>query len=221
MNRPAGSDPAMIGGFAHRFVPARAEGAPGCALLMLHGTGGNEDDLIPLGEHLAPGAALLSPRGRVLERGMPRFFRRLAEGVFDLDDLRARTLELAEFVTVAASTYGLDATRIAAVGFSNGANIAASLLLMRPGLLRAAVLFRPMVPFEPDALPELSGTQVFISAGREDPLVPASLTERLSVLLRDAGAEVTLRWEPGGHALTMTDVAAARAWLASVPPCRI
>ena len=198
-------------GFAHRFVPA--PGASRDTLLLLHGTGGNEDDLIPLGRQLAPGAALLSPRGKVLERGMPRFFRRLAEGVFDVPDLLARTHELAEFVRAASAQYGLDAGALTAVGFSNGANVAASVLLLHPGLLRRAVLFRAMVPFEPEAPPALAGTRVFMGSGRQDPIVPASNSERLAGLLREAGADVTLAWQPTGHNLTQEDVDAARRWL--------
>jgi predicted esterase len=157
---------------------------------------------------------VLSPRGPVLEQGMPRFFRRLAMGVFDQEDLARRTDELAAFVAGAAATYGLDPARIVAVGFSNGANIAASLLLRRPGVLRGAVLLSPMVPFEPDVLPELAGTRVFVGAGREDAMVPAAQTERLATLLGDAGADVTVHWEPGGHAVAPGEVEAARAWLA-------
>jgi len=179
----------------------------------LHGTGGNEDDLIPLGQGLAPGAVLLSPRGKVLERGMPRFFRRLAEGVFDLEDLTARTHELADFVTAASARYRFDPGAVIAVGFSNGANIAASLLLLRPKLLRGAVLFRPMVPLTPPKTPDLSGVPVFLAAGRADPLVAPSETERLAALLRTAGASVTLNWHPGGHGLAAGEVTAARAWL--------
>lgn len=196
--------------FHHRFVPGTAESP---TLLLLHGTGGNEDDLLPLGGLLAPGAALLSPRGQVLEGGMPRFFRRLAEGVFDEADLHARTHELAAWVRVAVDEYGIDPARIVAVGFSNGANIAASLLLLYPGLLRAAVLFRAMVPFEPASPPALDGTAVYMGEGRADPLIPAANAERLAGLLREAGAEVALRWQPGGHALTRADVDDAAAWL--------
>jgi predicted esterase len=204
--------------FTHRFVPS-ATGSP-CTLLLLHGTGGNEDDLLPLGRDLAPGAALLSPRGQVLEHGMPRFFRRLAEGVFDLDDLRFRTNELAAFVGGAVAGYRLDPRHLVAVGFSNGANIAASLLLLHPGLLRGAVLFRPMVPLEPDPLPHLAGTAVFVAAGRSDPLIPRALTERLASLLRTAGADVTEHWATAGHNLTVPEVGAAREWLAAAVPCR-
>jgi predicted esterase/catechol 2,3-dioxygenase-like lactoylglutathione lyase family enzyme len=202
-------------GFVHRYLrpAAGVERAAGTTLLLLHGTGGDEDDLVPLGRALLPGAGLLSPRGKVLERGAPRFFRRLAEGVFDQADLERRTEELAEFVERAAVTYGLDRDGIVAVGFSNGANIAASLLLRRPGLLHGAVLLSPMVPFEPSAPPNLAGTAVFIGAGRSDPIVPAEQAERLAALFRRSGAEVTLHWEPGGHAVTPTEVEAAREWL--------
>ena len=198
-------------GLVHRWVAPRRPGAD--TLLLLHGTGGNENDLIPVGWELAPGAGLLSPRGAVLERGMPRFFRRLAEGVFDLDDLRARTDQLAEFVSGAAQQYGFDPARVTAVGYSNGANIAASLLLLRPGVLRGAVLFRPMVPLEPDPLPRLNDVSVLISAGREDPIVSPSESERLGALLERAGAAVETLWQQGGHALTKADLAAASAWL--------
>jgi phospholipase/carboxylesterase len=200
------------GSFDHRFVPG-AEGEA-LTLLLLHGTGGSESDLLPLGRILAPQASLLSPRGKVLENGMPRFFRRLAEGVFDQQDLAARTDELAEWVGAAAAEYGLDQSRIVAAGFSNGANIAASLLLRRPGLLAGGVLFRAMVPFEPRALPELGGVPVLLGAGRADPIVPAHNTERLAELLREAGAKVTLDWRPGGHNLSQPEVEDAARWLA-------
>jgi predicted esterase len=197
-------------GFEHVFhAPAPAH-AP--TLLLLHGTGGNEHDLVPLADTLAPGAAVLSPRGKVLEHGMPRFFRRLSEGVFDLDDLRIRTRELAAFVAAAASHYGLDPTAIVAVGFSNGANIAASTLLLEPGTLAGAILFRAMVPIVPDPLPSLGGTPVFMSNGRTDSLIPAAEAERLAVLLRQAGAIVDAEWQPGGHQLTRQDLAQAQKW---------
>ncbi len=199
--------------FGHRFVPGNDETTP--TLLLLHGTGGNENDLIPLGGELLPGASLLSPRGKVLEHGLPRFFRRLAEGVFDEEDLKFRTGELAEFVEESAVKYGFDPANLMAVGFSNGANIAASLLLLRPELLSGAVLFRPMVPFEPDATarPDLSGKPVYIGAGEMDQIVPRGNTERLAELLENAGAEVTLNWQPGGHGLEMAEVRQAQNWL--------
>jgi len=202
-------------GFMHRYIPpaAGAELASSTTLLLLHGTGGDEEDLIPLGRAVLPGAGLLSPRGKVLERGAPRFFRRLAEGVFDQEDLARRTEELAQFIEAAAKTYELDRDGIVAVGFSNGANIAASLLLLRPGLLRGAVLLSPMVPFEPDAPPDLAGTSVFIGAGRADSIAPPEQTEHLADLLRRAGADVTVHWAPGGHAVTEGELDAARQWL--------
>jgi predicted esterase len=199
-------------GFVHRFVEA-ASTSPGTTLVLLHGTGGNENDLIPLGRMLLPETAMLSPRGKVLEGSMPRFFRRLAEGVFDVDDLRARTHELADFVTAAATHYRRDPAQLVAVGFSNGANIAACALLLRPDVFRGAVLLRPMVPLVPERLPDLSRTPVFIGAGRTDPIVPAAQTERLADLLKTCGAPVTVRWQPGGHGLGTADVEAARDWL--------
>jgi phospholipase/carboxylesterase len=201
------SDP----GFKHVFRAAADPAAP--TLLLLHGTGGNEHDLIPLADNIAPGAAVLSPRGKVLEGHMPRFFRRLAEGVFDLDDLRVRTRELADFVEASAVQYGFDATRVVAVGFSNGANIAASLLLLTPGVLSGAILLRAMVPIVPDSLPSLNGTRILMSNGRADPLIPAAQAEVLADLFRRSGADVILEWQPGGHNLTKRDVELAAQWL--------
>ena len=195
--------------FIHEFVP----GTSNRTLLLLHGTGGNERDLIPLGRELDPNAALLSPRGKVLENGMPRFFRRLAEGVFDLEDLKYRTNELADFVTAAAQHYGFATDQFVAVGYSNGANIAASLLLLRPEILRAAILFRAMVPLVPDKLAELSSVHVWIGAGNQDPIIPPSEVQRLVDLLRRAGADVTIRFFNAGHGLTNDDVVTARDWL--------
>lgn len=190
------------------------EGDPALpTLLLLHGTGGNEDDLLPLGRAVLPAAALLSPRGAVLEHGQARFFRRLAMGVFDQDDLRLRTDELAAFVAGAAAHHGLDPRRVVALGFSNGANIAASLLLRGTGTLAGAVLLRPMVPFEPDPLPDLTGIPVLLAAGRTDPMVPTALTERLAALLGAAGASVETVWHPGGHGLVQGDVHASSAFL--------
>lgn len=202
-------------GFVHSFVPAQ-ESDSSFTLLLLHGTGGNERDLLPLGRSLAPGAALISPRGRVLENGMPRFFRRFAEGVFDLEDLKFRTHELADFVEAASTVYKFDSSKIIAVGYSNGANIAASMLLLRPRLLAGAVLFRPMVPLVPETPPDLSGILIFVSAGRFDPIVPQEQTERLVTLLQDWGADVTLRWQNGGHVLSAQEVNEAKEWLSEV-----
>ncbi len=197
--------------FKYRFIPADAEGLP--TLLLLHGTGGNENDLIDLGRFLAPGAALLSPRGKVLENGMPRFFRRFEQGVFDLEDLRHRTEELAGFVAAAAQAFGLDPSKVAAVGYSNGANIAASLLLLRPRVLAAAILFHAMVPLVPEPLPDLRVKPVFLTAGRQDSMIPPSETERLASLLESAGASLTVAWQPGGHSLSRGEMEAAREWL--------
>jgi phospholipase/carboxylesterase len=195
--------------FIHEFVP----GASNRTLLLLHGTGGNERDLIPLGHGLDPRAALLSPRGKVLENGMPRFFRRLAEGIFDLEDLKFRTHELTDFVISAAAHYEIDAKKIIAVGYSNGANIAASMLLLRPEILPAAILFRVMVPLVPDKQPDLSSTHVWIGAGANDPIIPASEAKRLADLLRQTGADVTAQFFEAGHNLTNHDLEAARGWL--------
>jgi predicted esterase len=199
-------------GFVHAFAPPPSPSAP-FTLLLLHGTGGDEREMLGLGASIAPGAALLSPRGKVDENGAPRFFRRFAEGVFDLDDLRLRTGELADFVGLAAEVYGFDPRRVVAVGYSNGANIAASLLLLRPGTLAGAVLFRGMVPIVPDEPPHLAGVGVLLSSGRRDPIVPLEHPERLRRMLADAGAEVTLRWHDIGHNLGREEVDEARAWL--------
>jgi len=198
-------------GMIHRFV----RGSKPDTLLLLHGTGGDEDDLLALGRDLDPDANLLSPRGQVLENGMPRFFRRLALGVFDLEDLAARTHELARFMDDAASAYTLDPSRIKAVGYSNGANIAASLLLLHPGALASAALLHAMVPFEPAKLPELEGTAVLLTAGRRDQMVPPDQAKRLAEILEESGAEVTLEWQPGGHELTQTEFEAVKSWLES------
>lgn len=205
--------------FIYRYTPAPGRG-PACTLLLLHGTGGDEGSLLPLGPTLDPSAALLSPRGKVLENGMPRFFRRFAEGVFDLEDLRVRTAELAAFVEAATARHGLAADRILAVGYSNGANIAASLLLLRPGLLAGALLLRPMVPLVPEAPPDLRGVPVFIAAGRADAMVPPGESERLAALLGGYSAEVTLRWHDGGHGLAREEIAAAAVWLRGLDPGR-
>lgn len=195
--------------FIHEFVP----GTSNRTLLLLHGTGGNERDLIPLGRELDAHAALLSPRGKVLENGMPRFFRRLAEGVFDLEDLKKRTNELVDFVTAAAQHYEFAGDNVVAVGYSNGANIAASILLLRPATLAGAILFRAMVPLVPEAQPNLSAVRVWIGAGASDPIIPTSGTRQLAELLRSAGADVTIQFFRTGHALTSGDIDAAGEWL--------
>ena len=200
--------------FVHEFVP----GSSKRTLLILHGTGGNEHDLIPLGREIDPAAAILSPRGKVLENGMPRFFRRLAEGIFDEEDLQKRTHQLADFVGAAAQDYEFAADEIVAVGYSNGANIAASLLLLRPETIHAAILFRAMVPLVPEKLPDLSLVRVWIGAGNQDPIVSTSETQRLVELLRSARADVTIRFVNAGHGLTDGEIEIARLWLAELMP---
>ena len=195
--------------FLHEFVHGNSDRT----LLLLHGTGGNERDLIPLGRELDPNASLLSPRGKILENGMPRFFRRLAEGVFDLEDLKTRTNELADFVAAAVRHYKLAADHVVGVGYSNGANIAASMLLLRPEIMHATILFRAMVPLVPDKMPDLSSVHIWIGAGDQDPIIPVSETKRLAELLRRAGADVTIRFAEAAHGLTNDDVEAAHHWL--------
>jgi phospholipase/carboxylesterase len=181
-------------------------------LLLLHGTGGTEQDLLPLAARIDDSASVLSVRGNVLENGMPRFFRRLAEGVFDEEDLILRTKELHEFVNKASNEYGFDRTNVIAVGYSNGANIAGSLLFHIQGSLKGAILHHPMVPRRGIELPSLSAAPVFIAAGRNDPICSPSETEELVTLLEGAGASVTVHWEYNGHQLTGTEVKAASEW---------
>ncbi len=182
----------------HVFLPAEPSAA-GPPLLLLHGTGGDEHDLLPLRDHLSPGAAVLSVRGTVLENGMPRFFRRLREGVFDEDDLRRRADELADFVQAASAEYGLAERSLVAVGFSNGANIASAVLLRRPELLASAVLLSAMVPFAEPPAADLSHVLVVIANGDRDPMIPSPMTEQLAEQFRDRGAEVVELPHPGGH----------------------
>ena len=214
--------------FIHRFISSKnkrsgartrtsEQGSKGKVfntLLLLHGTGGNEEDLIPLAYELDPTAAILSPRGKVLENGIaPRFFRRLAEGVFDIDDLKFRTNELADFVNDASKFYGFDLQCVIAVGYSNGANIASSILLLRPEILSVAILFRAMIPLVPEILPDLTNKHIFMSSGLYDPIVPKQEAERLFGLFRKAGAKVSLYWQNSGHELTIEDVQKAKEWL--------
>ncbi len=197
--------------YVHVFVPGTGEAAND-TVLTLHGTGSNEHDLIPLAQAIFPGANVLSPRGNVMEGSSARFFRRHAEGVLDLEDLAVRTGELAEFIAAAAGKYGFDAGRVDAVGFSNGANIALSMLLSRPGVLRAAALLSPMLVFVPEEPLDLTGTSVFIGGGRLDPLVPIEQVEQLEQLLTNAGATVTMHLENVGHQVTDREIWAAREW---------
>jgi phospholipase/carboxylesterase len=205
-------------GFEHRFIPGRDPA--GLTLLLLHGTGGNQDDLLSLGEALVPGAAYLSPRGKVSENGRARFFRRFAEGIFDVEDLRRRAAELADFVAAAKAAYGLGPRPPVAVGLSNGANIATAVLLLHPGTLGGALLLRPMVPLTPDPLPQLGGVPVQINAGRYDPVVGVGESDALAALLRRSGADAHLEWIDAGHTLTREDVDIGRRWfgLSSLSP---
>ncbi len=198
--------------FIHRFIPAEDSSSRG-VLLLLHGTGGNENDVVPLGRDLDPSAALLSLRGNVLENGMPRFFRRLAEGVFDEEDVVRRASELADFIPNAAAKYEFDPGTLTAVGYSNGANIAAAVLLLHPGVIKSAILLRAMVPLTPAAAPHLGGTRALICCGTHDPIIPVENAERLTAMLRSAGADVTLRLQNASHQLVFDEIAAAKNWL--------
>jgi len=216
--------------FKHRFVPSPylkqqhttsnfnqkqkiKDNNDSLTFILLHGTGGNEDDLIPVGQMLSSSASLLSPRGKVLENGMPRFFKRLAEGVFDMEDLKFRTKELADFVKDASNTYSFNLNKTIAVGFSNGANIAASLLLSYPETIKGAILFRAMIPFIPENMLDLSDKKVILSAGTFDPIVSKSQIEGLLNIFQKSGADVTLKWQQSGHNLTQKDIFDAKEWL--------
>ena len=200
--------------FTHRFEAGTAPRAR--PLLLLHGTGGDENDLIPLGQAVAPGSALLSPRGKVPENGMPRFFRRLAEGVFDENDVRRRAHELADFISEAREAYGLEDPT--ALGYSNGANIAAAVLLLRPEALAGAVLLRPMMPLRDASPAGLSGKPVLLVSGLADPIASARSVDPLRSALIEAGAAVEHRVLPTGHALTRSDVEVARRWFETHGP---
>ena len=196
--------------FVHHFE----QGTSPFTLLLLHGTGGDENDLPQVGRMLAPAASILSPRGKVLENGAPRFFARTAPGIFDANEIRMRAAELAEWIRWATKNYRLDAGKICALGYSNGANIASSIMLLDPGVIAAAVLLRPMVVFEPEQLPDLKGAPVLISAGKVDSMTPPGDTEKLARILTEAGATVDLAMQNAGHDLLPQDFAVAKRWLA-------
>jgi phospholipase/carboxylesterase len=199
-------------GFIHRFLPGAATSPR--TFLLLHGTGGNENDLLDLGRALDRDAALLSPRGKVLENGAPRFFRRLAEGVFDEKDVVLRAHELARFIDSAAINYQIDLKTLVAVGYSNGANIAGAMMLLGLARFARAVLIRAMVPLKPPDLPDMAGVRVLLLGGQFDPIARPSIVSELDQLFRKAGADVTLQVQRAGHELTAADVNAAREWLA-------
>lgn len=198
-------------GFTHVWQPPKSGDQR--ILLMLHGTGGDEHDLVGLGEMLAPGAGMLSPRGQILEQGMPRWFRRIAPGVFDEEDLKKRAKDLAEFVERAAAAYQFDLARLTAVGFSNGANIAAALLLLGYAIPRDAILLRAMVPLVPAKPADLSGRNVLLAAGRFDPMSPSDQPEQLAAMLRAGGATAAIHWSEAGHELIEPDIRAAKLFL--------
>ena len=201
--------------FIHRYIPPLGkDDNSALTLLLLHGTGGNEDDLLPLGRELDPHAGMLSPRGKILEAGrIPRFFRRLAEGIFDIEDLKFRTFELARFVENASKIYKFDLNKVIAVGYSNGANMAASILLLKPQTLSGAILFRAMVPLVPDSLGDLSEKRIFLSSGLRDPIATRQEAERLYGLFKQARAIIDLQWQNSGHELTEDDIHVAKQWL--------
>lgn len=197
--------------FKHLYQPPSQEDS--LTLLMLHGTGGDEESLLPFAQALRPTAGILSPRGKVLENGLPRFFRRFEEGVFDLEDMKLQTEDLAAFVKDASTRFGFDSSRVFAVGYSNGANIAASLILRDPEVLAGAVLFRATLPFEPANPPEADGKPILICAGIEDPYAPRDKVERLIEVLEAGGATVSVNWQAGGHSLASAEIDMAAGWL--------
>jgi predicted esterase len=218
-------------GFIHRFIqPAGSEELnrtrnaqrtrrkkSSRTFLLLHGTGGNEEDLIPLAHELDQSAPILSPRGKVLENGtIPRYFRRLAEGVFDVEDLKFRTNELANFIKDASNVYDFDMNSLIAVGYSNGANIASSMLLLRPEILSGAILFRPMIPLVPPVLPDLTNKNIFMSSGLHDPIVSKQEAQNLVSLFKQSGAKVSSLWQNSGHELRLDEIKKAKEWLSNI-----
>ncbi len=211
-------------GFNHIFINSSPnssnnkeydEGSKKLTLVLLHGTGGNEEDLIFLGKKIEPNATMLSPRGKVLENNMPRFFRRLSEGVFDIEDLKFRTHELADFIQKCSLHYKFDLRHTIAVGFSNGANIATSILLLSPDVFQDAILFRAMIPLVPNPLPNLLNKKILLSAGLQDPIVSKKETENLYRLFQKTNAITTLKWQPSSHNLIQEDILVAKSWISN------
>ena len=210
-------------GFHHIFINSTSSSSTNSSnnketnkkltLVLLHGTGGNEEDLIFLGKEIEPNASILSPRGKVLENGMPRFFKRLAEGVFDIEDLKFRTHELVEFIRKCSLHYKFELRKTIAIGFSNGANIAASILLLRPDVFQGTILFRAMVPLVPNPLPDLSNKKILLSAGLQDPIVSRSETENLFKLFQKTNANITLKWQNSSHNLIQDDLKISKEWI--------
>ena len=201
--------------FNHKFV-ASTEVANSPTLLLLHGTGGTENDLLTLGKGIAPDYNLLSPRGKVSENGMNRFFRRFAEGVFDEEDIKLRAKELANWIAIAAKEYGFNAQKVIGLGYSNGANIAGALLLLHPDALAHALLMHPMVPLVPEKNPDLNGKKILMTAGKQHHISPPNETQRLDYLLQSYGAQVELFWHPYGHQLIQEEVAEAQKFLEKI-----
>ena len=202
----------MLADFQHKFIP----GTIPATILLLHGTGGDENDLIPVGKAVAPGAALLGLRGNVMEHGAPRFFSRIAPGVFDETEIRTRAAELAQWITDAAAHYKIDLAHLYALGYSNGANIATAVMLLYPGKIAGAALLRPMPILKPDQLPQLHGAQILISAGQEDPTVHVSAAEQLADTLANAGARVDVAIQNAGHDLTPGDFSLVKQWFTQI-----
>jgi phospholipase/carboxylesterase len=200
------------------FEHVYEQGTNGFTILALHGTGGNEHDLIQMAKSVAPQSSILSPRGKVIEgTDHHRFFRRIAEGVFDIDDLKFRTHELADFVTAASEHYGFDKNNLYALGFSNGANIASSLFLLCPEVLAGGVLLRGMLPLDPDKdeiemLPDLRGKHILLSNGTRDPIIPLDNAKKLVSLYKQLGATITHELNPASHGLIKSDIEVMQKW---------
>ena len=197
--------------YIHTFVPAASDSSRPVTLLLLHGTGGDENSLLSLGNDLWPGAALLGLQGKVLENGMPPSFRRFTE--VGIHDVRSRTEELAQFIRAASERYRFSTRTLIVVGHSNGANLAASLILLHPHYLAGAVLFRVTVPLVPQIIRDFSNLFIFIGAATADPLIPTGQAGELAAIFKSGGAEVAISWHHGGRELGEEDIQAARNWL--------